>query len=537
MMTSFTPDTLECGCCTEQTRKLERPALSRPVYRRTFVITDQHFVAAAPSSTRHKQCLKIIRIKNATLWDLFNYFSDFILDRDLELPVGSTVLLGSASHLANVGPAFYTEELVQVNQHLYQMFEVGISFIPCPPMLIDGTSNSHLVRAIVELSAWLKHAARGDNCLPVRALDLVVERLMQRRSGMVEAASRRMMMPVGLTTGDRSSWDSGGKNLPAGVLPLSPKDECEIVYTLITELNTSLAMELNGNPDLAPVADIRQHDPQILVVGASNAGRTADALSREGISVLRAVIPGWYCIKLKVPAMLNLIKSKLEEAKDVCVIMYQLFDNSFYLAKTAEGGLIPVVREESGGKYHVHGELTFAPKELQYSMFCDIKPIIELAGSHQKIIISPLPRYLNDRCCGDSDHVSNLEEDGYSRNLESVLSCRRNLKDFAFRLGIRNLRVACPWSQLRNATTNIWADPVHMNADGFSLLAKLTLTIIKQSEGMDLSGSGDGGGGGGSRRGGRGSSGGSGCRRGGRGSSSSGSGRGGGGGEHARRTV
>ena len=124
-----------------------------PVYRRTFVLTDQHFVAAAPSSTRHKQCLKIIRIKNATLWDLFNYFSDFILDRDLELPDRSTVLLGSASHLANVGPAFYTEELVQVNQHLYQMFEVGISFIPCPPMLIDGTSNSHLVRAIVELSA------------------------------------------------------------------------------------------------------------------------------------------------------------------------------------------------------------------------------------------------------------------------------------------------------------------------------------------------------------------------------------------------
>ena len=30
------------------------------------------------------------------------------------------------------------------------------------------------------------------------------------------------------------------------------------------------------------------------------------------------------------------------------------------------------------------------PKELQYSMFTDIKSIIELASSHQKIIISPL---------------------------------------------------------------------------------------------------------------------------------------------------
>ena len=490
----------------------------------------------APSSTRLKQCLKIIRIENATLWDLFNYFSDLILERDLELPVGSAVLLGSASHLANVGSAFYAEELVQVSQRLYQMFEGGISILPCPPMLIDGTSNFHLVSAIVEVSAWLKQVARGDNCLPIRTLNLVVERLMQRGSGLVEAASQRMMMPVGLTAGDRSSWDSGCTNLPAGVLPLSPKDECDIVHTLITELNNSLAMELDGKPDLAPAASSRHHGLQILVVGTSNAGRTADALSREGISVLRAVIPGWRCIKMKVPAMLNLIKSKLEEAKADCVILYQIFNNSFYLAKTAEGGLIPAVREESGGKYHVHGELTFAPKELQYSMFCDVKSIFELAGDHHKIIISPLPRYLNARCCGDADHVTNLEEDGYSWNLEeSVLSCRRNLKDFAFRLGIRNLRVACPWSQLRNVTSNIWADPVHMNPDGFSLLAKLTLTTIKQSEGMDLSGNGDGSGRGGSRRGGRGGSGGSGCGRGGRGgggtgSSSSVSGRGGGGG-------
>ena len=154
--------------------------------------------------------------------------------------------------------------------------------------------------------------------------------------------------------------------------------------------------------------------------------------------------------------------------------------------------------EESEGKYHVHGELTFVPKELQYSMFTDIKSIIELASSHQKIIISPLPRYLNARCCGDADHMSNLEEEGYRRNLvEEVLACRKNLRDFAFRLGIRNLRVACPWSQLRNSTVNIWADPVYLNAEGFSLLATLTLKTIKQNNGVDLDGGGGGSGGGG----------------------------------------
>ena len=87
--------------------------------------------------------------------------------------------------------------------------------------------------------------------------------------------------------------------------------------------------------------------------------------------------------------------------------------------------------------YIVQGELVFAPKELQYSTFNTTKPILDMAASQQKILISLLTRYLYDGCCLDPEHVSNLGEDDYQSNLEEViLTCRLNLKDFSFRQGI-----------------------------------------------------------------------------------------------------
>ena len=204
-------------------------------------------------------------------------------------------------------------------------------------------------------------------------------------------------------------------------------------------------MELDENPVMSPSGRLKPIGPTILVVAASNASRTADALESAGECVSRAVIPGWRCIKPKIPAMVDLVRSKLDEFKGDTVVILQLFDNSFFLAQTEDGGLLPAVREPVGGKFHVHGDLVFAPKELQYSLFNMVKPILDLVNHHLKIIVSPIPRYLCTRCCLDTDHVSNLEEDSYQSNQEEAIhACMKHLKDFAFRQGVRNLRVISP---------------------------------------------------------------------------------------------
>ena len=187
-MTSFDCRSLECGYCSEHTRVLEKRVLSRPVYRRTFVLTDQNFIAAAPATTADKQCLKIIRVENASLWDLHNYFRDFIWDRDLALPVGSCILLGSASHLGNVGPSLYAEELVQIRQRFNTIFDGTVFLIPCPPMMVDGSSDPTLVRAILEIAAWLRSIMAGDNCYPANTFRAMTD----LRSRHVEAVVKQL---------------------------------------------------------------------------------------------------------------------------------------------------------------------------------------------------------------------------------------------------------------------------------------------------------------------------------------------------------
>ena len=148
--------------------------------------------------------------------------------------------------------------------------------------------------------------------------------------------------------------------------------------------------------------------------------------------------------------MVEMVRAKLSTIWDDCTVVFQLFDNSFYMARTEEGGLIPAVKEATAGsKYHIHGELVFAPKELQCSVFNTVKPVLDAAASFQKIVISPLPRYLHTRSCEEGEgHISNLDDVDYKSNLEeAVLSRRRNLKDFAFRQGVKSVRTMCPWSE------------------------------------------------------------------------------------------
>ena len=365
VMTSFDCRSLECGCCTEHTRILEKWVLSRPVYRRTFVLTDQNFIATAPATTADKQCLKIVRVENASLWDHHNYFRDFIWDRDLAMPVGSCILLGSASHLGNVGPSLYAEELVQIRQRLNTMFDGTFFFIPCPPMLVDGSSDPTLVRAILEIAAWLRNIMAGDNCFLPDTYRVMTGLLFSHGSGGAVASNMRIMMPAGLLSGNRSRWDSGGTNLPAGVLLLSAADEASFISTLINELNSNLNMDLDSSPDMAPTAERRKTGPLLLMVGTSHANRTADALEREGATEIRAVILGWRALKQKIPPMVELIRARLSTVRGDCIVIFQLFDNRFYMARTEEGGLIPAVKEASrDSKYHIHGELVFTPKEL-----------------------------------------------------------------------------------------------------------------------------------------------------------------------------
>ena len=482
IMMSFDPNDLECSCCPGKILVDHKSVLKSE--RRVFVLTDQYFPASARADSSRGQCLKIIRVENGSLWEIFGIFFDTVRKGGLHVPAGSVVLLGSASHLADVGLSAYSEELCAVVKRIHALQGGCIYFSPCPMLLMDGTTSSMMIRAIVELGAWCNFMFSDTVSYCPSAMNAATGILWKRSTGDCMASSARMMLPSDLGSGtNKKKWESGGTNLPAGVPPLSPDDEKSIIFSLILDLNERLGLKLDPTPNLSREVEAGGADgrPQILVVGASNAARTADALERAGADVLRAITPGWRCMKQKVPAMVDLVKQRLEEASPGCVVVYQLYDSSFHFARTEEGSLVPACKSPGDGRFHTHGEAVVAPKESQFAAFSATKGVLEAAGKLQRVLISPLPRHLFTGCCSDQEHCSNIGSDSYREETEaSILACRKNLKDFCFRHNIRGCKVLCPWSHLRKRAEELWSteDPVHMVPKGFDLLADLVMEAV-----------------------------------------------------------
>ena len=126
------------------------------------------------------------------------------------------------------------------------------------------------------------------------------------------------------------------------------------------------------------------------MVGASHASRTADALAASGETVIKLTQPGWRITRPKVADMASKLSQILQKDGADCTVVFEMMDSNFFLAKTEEGGMVPVCRRGSS-EYHVDGDLVFAPKELQYSVFCDAKPLLEVAGGRKTIFVSPYP--------------------------------------------------------------------------------------------------------------------------------------------------
>ena len=176
--------------------------------------------------------------------------------------------------------------------------------------------------------------------------------------------------------------------------------------TLIRELHTRLASNLDPaiNFERLAVSPVTKPEKYV-VVGASHAGCTADALAATIATVTKVVVSGWRIMKQKVAKMCEDLKAVLADVGEDCTVVYQMFDADYFLAKSDEGGLLLICKLISR-EFHVDGELAFAPKELQYSIFCNAKPLAEVTGARRIILLKPFPRYLATSCCSNPERWS-----------------------------------------------------------------------------------------------------------------------------------
>ena len=146
---------------------------------------------------------------------------------------------------------------------------------------------------------------------------------------------------------------------------------------------------------------------------------------------------------------------------------------------------MPAQRDKEG-IYNLVGDMVVAPKEMFLHSLKSSLPLLKSAGSHQKIILSPLPRFLTAICCGGAGHVKNRDDTDFGEKLlDDLVVLKQKIKDFCHINhlgGISSLNTAVLMSGMeggqklaaeeRQELEAIWGpDPVHPCQDGYQRLA------------------------------------------------------------------
>ena len=236
---------------------------------------------------------------------------------------------------------------------------------------------------------------------------------------------------------------------------------------MIDELNTKLGLSLDPKPNFSrgiDKDDIGQPPPGgFLVIGSSNTSRTADALRLAGQKVTHIKTTNWK----PTPDGIISLTDHVREARRNChhkAIVFHLLDNILYIGRRPDGTTAHSKRGEDG-IYHVEGDLIVADKEAQYNLYKALKPVLTAAGSGPIIIITPLPRYVNQGCCSNSLYVTNRDKPEFNSDItHSLAEVRNNWRSFLFVDNLQRISIVNPQPIFDTLPDgNGWGpdDPVH----------------------------------------------------------------------------
>ena len=80
--------------------------------------------------------------------------------------------------------------------------------------------------------------------------------------------------------------------------------------------------------------------------------------------------------------------------------------NTYIMGSDCDG--MPIKASKEGHKYHVRGLLEVVPSGILRAAMQKAQPLLSAASRAGRVIlIDPLPRYLNAKCCHSAEHIEN----------------------------------------------------------------------------------------------------------------------------------
>jgi hypothetical protein len=350
-------------------------------------------------------------------------------------------------------------------------------------VLLGGASGAPLVRSLREVAAWTDSLQTGTEKFPSNARNAFL--LCLKNNGMgsaVQAEQLTLQLPVGLNTFEKKVWiSSGWENIFSEIKAFDTEAEKRIIDSLLTDIKSVFALEVAASADLDRLkSGLASNDGEqtIILVGASHSRNLKPHLQSLGYNTKLVEMPSWKPNSMAVGAAVADLEKILSAVNFTCL------DGAAFYSMT-EDSILPISRDQAG-TYHVYGDLVVVPLDMFANSVKVCLPLFSLSPNIQKFVLSSLPRYWQEWCCEDDDHVSNLGTANFESTIFTGLdTLRRCIKDILFANGVKtvstlNFAQLCTTEPGAKTTKDqtvaalavMWgSDPVHPVEDAYATVA------------------------------------------------------------------
>jgi hypothetical protein len=210
-----------------------------------------------------------------------------------------------------------------------------------------------------------------------------------------------------------------------------------VIDTLVNELNDKFLTEIGPvdnpvkmGPSEQPITGTKV---KFIFVGSSHAARLAGAAEKLNLRSSLVTLPGSRITAAAVEAATQQLQEELSNADEGrVVVVYHIFDNNAFFSAGEDGSKALPSKGDGDRHFHVPGRLEVADHGVVKALVNASAALLRSGGEMEKLILSPLPRYIVP-CCGDDAHIVNRNEADYqSTIIEGVAEFKRSLKDLVF---------------------------------------------------------------------------------------------------------
>jgi len=484
---SFDPLTMICTCCSKPHSVVPCDGSGLVV-----VVADQNFVSCVVG---REFCIPVIRVEDAALIELAD-FTQEVLGRT-PLPAGTLFLVGSVSHLVQMGSTLYAQDWQRVVAKFtdrWQNCKVG----PLPPILREDSPGS-TGRCLVEIRHWFASIYTLSNSIVFNntAWDIVIKGITAGTYPTQDLDHVEFhTIPLPLSLSDRTLHPL--KLMRSSSQAITPGLDGEATHELLLALLHTLCglFGCRANPEdlilaRAPAEcestkDTSSTPSTLIFIGASHLKRTVSHLGNHGFNIIDLTHPGWTLNEQNIKRALDDIGMLGDVNNAVCIL--DIVSNTAYRFENREDGSLSLPYKISG-QYHMDGRVTTCSLETLHTLLIKAGPILDsLPGL--KICIPPIPRYLRTPCCDTEGHCEGIADSEHAVELMSkTLTLKRQMKDFMLTKGFSNsfvpdtVKLLFPDAKTTVELTDgilgiTHSDGVHLVDEGYVALGSILLKVV-----------------------------------------------------------